>query len=102
MEAEFYPRVFSRSGIDVMAPGDADRTWVHDRYVNELLNGHFKEEFREEFVELIARERDERGIDGVVLGGTELTILLGGPVIAGIPALDTTALHVAAIVASFA
>lgn len=102
MEAEFYPRTFERFGIDVIAPSDADRTWAHDRYVNELLNGHFKDEFRDEFVELITRERDTHGIDAVVLGGTELTILLGGPVIAGIPALDTTALHVAAIVASFA
>jgi aspartate/glutamate racemase len=34
----------------------------------------------------------------VILGGTELTLLLKAPVLAGIPTLDTTALHVAAIV----
>jgi aspartate racemase len=102
MEATFYPQVFDRFGIEVLAPNEADRTWAHDRYVNQLLNGEFKDEVKEEFVSLIARERDDRGIDGVVLGGTELTILLGGPVVAGIPALDTTALHVSAIVASFA
>ena len=101
MEASFYPRVFERSGIEVLAPNEADRTWAHDRYVNQLLNGQFRNETREEFVSLITRERDEREIDGVILGGTELTILLGGPAVAGIPALDTTSLHVAAIVTSF-
>jgi len=102
MEAQFYPRVFEKFGIEVLAPNEADRTWAHDRYVNRLLNGKFEDEVKEEFVALISRERDDRGIDGVVLGGTELTILLGGPVIAGIPAIDTTGLHVAAIVTRFA
>ena len=40
----------------------------------------------------------ELGIDGIILGGTELPLLLPTPVIADVPALDTTALHVAAIV----
>jgi aspartate/glutamate racemase len=38
-------------------------------------------------------------VDGVVLGGTELPLLFSAPVLAGLPVLDTTALHVAAIVA---
>ena len=40
----------------------------------------------------------EERIDGVILGGTELPLLLSTSAIAGVPALDTTALHVAAIV----
>jgi aspartate/glutamate racemase len=43
--------------------------------------------------------RDTRSLDGVVLGDTELPLLLGAPTVAGLPALDTTALHVDAIVA---
>ena len=44
------------------------------------------------------RLRDEEEIDGVILGGTELPLLVTTPTIADVPALDTTALHVAAIV----
>jgi aspartate racemase len=98
MEAPFYPRVFGRNQIEIVSPDAEDRVWAHDRYVNRLLKGEFKDDVREEFIALITRMRDERGIDGVVLGGTELTILLGNPVIAGLPMLDTTALHVQAIV----
>jgi len=47
---------------------------------------------------VIRRLREEEKIDGVILGGTELTLLLSDPVVEGIPALDTTALHVDAIV----
>ena len=76
----------------------ADRDWVHQRYVGELLRGEFRDDTRERFTSLIGRMRDQQGIDGVILGGTELPLLLRSPVIAEVPALDTTALHVNAIV----
>jgi aspartate racemase len=98
MEAPFYPTVFARLGIAVVLPGPADRAWIHERYVGELLRGQFRDETRDALVSLVARLRDAESIDGVILGGTELPLLLRAPVIAGIPALDTTELHVAAIV----
>ncbi|MFN0179060.1 MAG: aspartate/glutamate racemase family protein [Gemmatimonadales bacterium] len=98
MEGPFYPTVFARWGITVVPPGAADRAWVHERYVGELLRGDFREETRARIVALVGRLREEAGVDGVILGGTELPLLLPAPMIADLPALDTTALHVAAIV----
>lgn len=98
MEGAFYPAVCGRYGIAVVAPNDADRSWAHERYVGELLKGEFRDDTRRQFISLVGRLRDTEIIDGVILGGTELTLLLSTPVIANVPALDTTALHVAAIV----
>ncbi|MFL5575686.1 MAG: aspartate/glutamate racemase family protein [Gemmatimonadaceae bacterium] len=98
MEAPFYPAVCARYRIAVVPPSDADRAWVHERYVGELLRGAFRDETRRELESLVRRLRDTEGIDGVILGGTELPLLLTTPDVAGVPALDTTALHVAAIV----
>lgn len=98
MEGPFYPEVFARYGIAVLVPDDASREWVHERYVEQLLRGEFRDDTRREFSSLVHRLRDDWGVDGVILGGTELPLLLPAPVIAEIPALDTTALHVAAIV----
>jgi aspartate racemase len=98
MEAPFYPVVFARYGIVVVPPNGADRAWLHERYVGQLLKGEFRDDTRRELGSLVNRLRDEERIDGIILGGTELPLLLPSPVIAGIPALDTTALHVAAIV----
>ena len=98
MEGPFYPAVCARYGIVVVPPSDVDRTWIHDRYVGQLLRGEFRDDTRQECMSLVSRLRDEESIDGIILGGTELPLLLSSPVIAGIPALDTTALHVAAIV----
>jgi aspartate racemase len=98
MEAPFYPAVFGRRGIEVIVPNDSERRWVHAAYVGELLKGEFRDETRTRLSELARRIRDERRIEGVVLGGTELPLLLRGPVVADVPVLDTTALHVTAIV----
>jgi aspartate racemase len=98
MEAPFYAAVCSRYGIAVVPPNDTDRSWVHERYVGELLRGEFRDDTRRQFIALVSRLRDQKSIDGVILGGTGLPLLLTTPVIADVPALDTTALHVAAIV----
>ena len=98
MDGTFYPTVFARHGMTVVRPKDADVAWIHDRYVGQLLAGVFRDDTRREVVALVRRMREENAIDGVILGGTELPLLLSSAVIADIPALDTTALHVAVIV----
>src|SRR5687768_2289771 len=97
MEGEFYPAVFARRGIAVVAPNDEERMWIHDSYVGQLLKGEFRDETRDRVTSIVERLRDEENVDGVILGGTELTLLLSGPVVANLPSLDTTALHVDAI-----
>ncbi|MDQ6871422.1 MAG: amino acid racemase [Gemmatimonadota bacterium] len=98
MEGSFYPTVFARHGIAVVSPNDEERAWIHDRYVGQLLKGEFRDETRAGVTSVVRRLREEENVDGVILGGTELTLLLSTPLIEGIPALDTTALHVDAIV----
>jgi aspartate racemase len=98
MEGKFYPEVFARLGMTTVAPSGEERVWIHERYVGQLLKGDFRDETRDGVKSVIRRLREEENIDGVILGGTELTLLLSGPTVEGIPALDTTALHVAAIV----
>lgn len=98
MEASFYPDVFARAGIEVVRPRTNEVTWVHERYVGELLRGAFRPETRAEFMVLVERLRAEDRVDGVILGGTELPMLLNSTTIAGLPVLDTTAIHVTAII----
>lgn len=98
MEASFYPEVCARHQISVVAPNESDRTWIHSMYVDELLRGHFEPARKEALAALVESQRASVGIDGVILGGTELPLLVGDASLGGLPTLDTTALHVAAIV----
>jgi len=98
MEGSFYPDVCARYGIAIVTPNAQERLWLHERYVGQMLNGDFRDDTRQDVIALVGRLRYDEHIDGVILGGTELTILLPASVVANLPALDTTALHVAAIV----
>ena len=93
MDNDFYPRAFARAGIEVVVPSPDDRQLIHDKYFAELVPGVFRDETRAEMLAIAARLPS---IDGLVLGGTELPLLLRGDSANGIPLLDTTRIHVAA------
>lgn len=95
MQSKFYPDVFSQRGIELIpAP---DQEYIHDKYMNELVRGVFADTTRRRFAEIIEAMRDEMEIDGAILAGTELPLLLRDVRIDGVPLLDTTAIHVDAI-----
>jgi aspartate racemase len=94
MEAGFYPRVFATAGIDVITPDPEDQAYIHEKYMGELVNAIFLPETRDRLLALVDRLRVQKQIEAVILGGTELPLILKGETAAGIPVLDTTAIHV--------
>ena len=94
MQKEFYPDVFSKAGIALVAPELDDQTYIHDKYMNELLNGIILSETRDRLLMIVDRMIDRQGIDGLLLGGTELPLILKAERHNGIPFLDTTRIHV--------
>lgn len=98
MEAGFYPDVFARRGIEVVTPAADDRAWLHERYLGELLRGDFRDQTRDGVRDLVRRLRELHDVDATVLAGTELPLLLRDTTLEDRPVLDTTELHVQAIV----
>ena len=98
MEAGFYPAVFGRLGMRVVVPNAAERAWLHDRYLGELLKGIFQPEANAGVHEVADRLRAQERVEAIVLAGTELPLLLKSATLAGLPILDSTELHVRAIV----
>ncbi len=99
MEATFYPKVFSREGIELFVPDPQDQDYIHDKYLNDLVPGKFWPETRAGLLAIIDRMKAESDVDGVILAGTELPLILHGETHNGIPLLDTTKIHVEAAVA---
>jgi aspartate racemase len=97
MQGRFYPDVFAAVGITVVVPQASDQAYVHEKYVNELVAGKFLAETRAGFVAVIERMRQRDAIEGLILGGTELPLLLR-EVTQLVPFLDTTRIHVDAVV----
>lgn len=98
MGASFYPDVFARHGIAVVTPNEREREWLHERYLGELLKGTFRDETRDGVRAIVRRLKEEEHVDATVLAGTELPLLVRAPTLEELPLLDTTELHVRAIV----
>ena len=94
MQASFYPEVLGRSGIAVALPMEAEQIYIHDKYMSELVNGNFTAETRAGLLEIVDQMKARDSIDGVILGGTELPLILRDPEYRGVSLLDTTRIHV--------
>lgn len=100
MEATFYSEVFARKGMMIVTPNEAEREYVHEKYMGELFHNVISPETRDRLVSIVSELKDRDGIDGIILGGTELSLILTEPAYGGIPVLDTTQIHVDRIVSA--
>jgi len=92
MEMDFYKgRLEKKHGLTILIPDDAQRTAVHDIIFKELGRGQILTKSRAVYQAIIA-DLQARGADGVILGCTEIPLLIK-PADSPIPMFDTTALH---------
>jgi aspartate racemase len=97
MEQDFYVgRLRDMHGLTVLVPGSDDRRVVHDVIYDELCVGVVREASREEYRRVMA-ELVARGAEAILLGCTEIDLLVGADD-APVPVFDTTALHARAAV----
>jgi len=85
--------------MTLAVPTEEEQTYVHEKYMGELVNGIFLPETRQRLLEIVDRMKEREGIEGVILGGTELPLILRDATPRDIPFLDTTQIHVRAAVA---
>lgn len=98
MRANFYPEEFHQAGMALVRPTESEMEFIHRKYIDELLNNQFRAETRMELLRIAQRMKNEEGIEALVLAGTELPLLLRDSPPPGIEVLDTTVIHVEAIV----
>jgi aspartate racemase len=91
MEKAFYQDALARQGITVLVPNAADREYVNDVIYDELVTGQIRDESRAGFAAIV-RRLAERGAEGVILGCTEIPLLIGEADV-GLPLFNTTAIH---------
>ena len=99
MQGRFYPKVFSRAGITLVVPGADEQAYIHDKYMNDLVLGIILPETRERLLRILDKMKERDGVEALILGGTELSLIIKDTEHNGMPILDTTKIHVARIVA---
>lgn len=98
MKASFYPDIFRKKGIDIVMPGAEDQELISMKLFTEIELGVFKDETRRLLIGIAEKMVQEHQIDSLILGCTEFPLILPEVEYAGIPMLNTTKIHVEAIV----
>ena len=94
----FYNKVANNYGIEIIIPNLENREYIHDKYMNELGFNKINSDTKRKLIEIIDEMEDNESIEGLVLGGTELPLILNQSDLKSIEVLDTTKIHVESIV----
>jgi aspartate racemase len=97
MQADFFQRPFLARGMNVVVPEPDDQSLIHRKLFTEIELGIIKDSTREELLAVAKRMIDRHGIEALILGCTELPLILKKDEF-GIPFLNTTAIHAEAMV----
>ncbi len=98
MQGGFYDKIFSDHGIEVITPDEKDQDYIHDKYMGELVKGIIRNETKTKLLKIVNKLQKNSQIQGLILGGTELPLILTDADANDIPFLDTTAIHVESII----
>lgn len=97
MEYGFFQRHFEACGITTLTPEASDRKFINEVIWSELSHGQITDHSRREHIRIV-RELVAKGAEGIILGCTELPLLVK-PEDSSVPLYDTTKLHAQAILA---
>jgi aspartate racemase len=98
MQASFYSDAMAAREIEVVLPNEEEQAYIHRKYMDELVPGIIVPETRDCLMSIIKSLKDRAQVDGAILGGTELSLILRDEAVFGIRILDTTQIHVEAAV----
>lgn len=98
VKAGFYQEVFGRRGLTILTPSADEQGYLHQKYMDELVHGIVRDDTRAAFVRMANRLSAEEKADGLILGGTEIPLLLRGAQGINVPIIDTTIVHVRRLV----
>jgi aspartate racemase len=92
MDSQFYQRVFTKHHIEIITPGTKEKEYINEKLFKEVLHNKIVDETRHGLLEIIERLIEDEHIDGVILGCTELPLILTKDEF-NIPFLNTTKIH---------
>ncbi|MEJ6400892.1 aspartate/glutamate racemase family protein [Nicoliella lavandulae] len=76
MENDFFAQPFRDAGINIVLPSDKDQQWIHEKIVTELENGIVNNNTKQQLIKMINQLITEHSLDGVILGCTELPLII--------------------------
>lgn len=98
MQGTLFPQAFARRGLTIVVPNEKEQEFIHEKYMGELFVGAILDVTRAALIDIVETMKQRNNIDGLILGGTELSLILRESTAASLPVLDTTQIHVEAAI----
>jgi aspartate racemase len=98
MRNRFYQDVFSKENISIILPDANDQDYIHQKYMNEWVKAIILPQTKTRLLTIIQKMKQVHNIQALILGGTEIPLILKAGDDPDIPFLDTTKIHVAGII----
>lgn len=94
----FYNRVAEKYEIEIVIPDPDKQDFIHNKYMTELVFNNILPETKQQLIQIVRELERKESIEGLILGGTELPLILNQSDFGDIQILDTTKIHVESIV----
>ncbi len=94
----FYNRIASANAIEIVIPNPGEQDFIHTKYMTELVVNRISPETKLQMIQIVRELKRKESIEGLILGGTELPLVLSQSDFEDIEVLDTTKIHVESIV----
>jgi aspartate racemase len=98
MTAGFYQKTAEKYTIEMITPDPENQDYIHQKYMSELVFNNILPETKKQLIQIVAELIKNESIEGLVLGGTELPLILKQSDFNNIEVFDTTKIHVESIV----
>jgi len=94
----FYQKTGEKHGIEIVIPNTENQDYIHQKYMNELVFNKILPETKKQLIQIVQELKEKNSIEGLILGGTELPLILNQLDFSDIEIFDTTKIHVESIV----
>jgi aspartate racemase len=98
MTKGFYQKAAGQYGIELIIPVPEDQDYIHEKYMTELVFNKIEPDTKNRLLQIAGKLIDKESIEGLILGGTELPLILNQSDFNDIMIFDTTKIHVESIV----
>jgi aspartate racemase len=76
MSKGFYQSVAKNNGIEIVTPNEENQNYVHEKYMGELVFNQINPDTKKRLIQIVNELEDKEQIEGIILGGTELPLIL--------------------------
>lgn len=97
MSKGFYQEIGKRYGVEIIIPNEENQNYVHEKYMEELVFNQINTETKNRLIQIVNELYTNENIEGIILGGTELPLILRQEDFKKITLFNTTLIHVNAI-----